>query len=967
MKKFIYVFGSFLIILTTIWYFAPENKIDDILKKQTLNTINNSKIKNNRSIASKIDQKNKINDQEKAEKSEEIIQPEEKIWIDSSLGTDQLSIKTLNQKTSFEMLSESKNEVLFESKIYWFTRKKVKLEDGNIYDLINVPGGIKVANTGEPSIPVLSREIAIPNDIDIEIQIENIEWMDLKQSFAIAPAQEPMPDSYLKKGFSYGFTRKFKKNKKTYSLNKFLNKSPVKINKILKIRRSRYARTHYKPFSYNPKTKKLRIAKKVRWKILKRKKARSFYRPYNRKSNSSNLFNSFFRKTKKLTNKVLSKTKVNILKGFNLLKPVSINKPTTIPSSFPSNIAQVNTSNTNINIPPPSDTKPGADYLIIVHDDLINSLEDFQEWKSQKGLKVVTVKTSEISSTNNKDQATSSEIYNYIKSAYDNWSPAPSYLLLVGDSELIPVSRTRVDNTIYDPQVPTDYKYSVMDGDDDYDPDIYMGRLPCNTTKECTNQISKILKYEKNPSLNKQYWNNVLLLSEFQDSKWIRRNKKWIEVEPDDVEERLFLETSQAYKSFLQSDYQINSVNIHRIFSSAQDAQERELKHNLNSIMHDNGVDYVTNPIFHNANDSVNLITNHINNGNWLVLHRDHGSYSSWGKPSFNKLNVDNLDNGEKQPLLLSINCRTGYFDQNVNNMGDGFAEHWMLKEDSGAVAAFAANRISQSWYNDWFAHGVLNCMNDGTFYSTIENIQGYKSKNYTVNPYTGTKLGQLLACGKKTVFNNYSSGTYTKRTAENFHLFGDPEMDVRNKMPFSLLKYNVIEGDNLIINFNNGIGTVKVKVDFNNVVPSNTQGWPGKDQALKKTSVSITPGFSPAKVNYSAMERYFGSVSSVDDSTLKATLNLSFHASDIMLLNNFNLMVYGFNQIPSYSQLDFSIKANTSDDLMYIKSKWISAWQDHGKNAYNSTQPCPNGLKSRKLMYEDSNNVIQVIYQCVN
>ena len=50
------------------------------------------------------------------------------------------------------------------------------------------------------------------------------------------------------------------------------------------------------------------------------------------------------------------------------------------------------------------------------------------------------------------------------------------------------------------------------------------------------------------------------------------------------------------------------------------------------------------------------------NDGRYLMVHRDHGGTDAWGNPRFATTDVDALTNGAELPVVLSINCSSGAF-----------------------------------------------------------------------------------------------------------------------------------------------------------------------------------------------------------------------------------------------------------------------------------------------------------------
>ncbi|MBN2362626.1 hypothetical protein JXL83_00680 [candidate division WOR-3 bacterium] len=134
-------------------------------------------------------------------------------------------------------------------------------------------------------------------------------------------------------------------------------------------------------------------------------------------------------------------------------------------------------------------------YLIIAPDEYLPYLEEFVDWKRQKGYFVTLTALSCVGKTAN-------EIKLYIQNAYDYWAIPPQYVLLVGDDS-IPAFTGTVTGTI------TDHPYSLMKGQDMM-PDVWTGRWPVSSVVQLKAIVDKTLFYE-NPDL----WNS--------DSSWCKR------------------------------------------------------------------------------------------------------------------------------------------------------------------------------------------------------------------------------------------------------------------------------------------------------------------------------------------------------------------------------------------------------------------------------------------------------------
>ena len=114
------------------------------------------------------------------------------------------------------------------------------------------------------------------------------------------------------------------------------------------------------------------------------------------------------------------------------------------------------------------------------------------EWRRQRGYVVYTASLSETGSS-------ASSIKNYIENAYENYSPAPEYISLIGDvggDYSIPTYYEDFNHDSYGNACEGDHPYSQLDGSDLL-PEVLMGRMSVRTTAELSTVVSKIINYEK--------------------------------------------------------------------------------------------------------------------------------------------------------------------------------------------------------------------------------------------------------------------------------------------------------------------------------------------------------------------------------------------------------------------------------------------------------------------------------------
>ncbi|MDW7682441.1 MAG: C25 family cysteine peptidase, partial [bacterium] len=175
-----------------------------------------------------------------------------------------------------------------------------------------------------------------------------------------------------------------------------------------------------------------------------------------------------------------------------------------------------------------------------------------------------------------------------------------------------------------------------------------------------------------------------------------------------------------------------------------------------------------------------------------MLSHRDHGSRDGWGDPSYRNNDVGRLFNRSKLPVVLSINCETGWFDNETDDVISGtnpnsesFAERWIRNFNGGAVGVFASTRISYSGYNDILAKGIIDAI--------WPEFLPYRGQNYPT--YI---LGQALNYGKMVMATEYSANKTRQIQFEQFHYFGDPATIIWTQYPAQI---QILTQDSIFIN----------------------------------------------------------------------------------------------------------------------------------------------------------------------
>ena len=160
-------------------------------------------------------------------------------------------------------------------------------------------------------------------------------------------------------------------------------------------------------------------------------------------------------------------------------------------------------------------------------------------------------------------------------------------------------------------------------------------------------------------------------------------------------------------------------------------------------------------------------------------MHRDHGmdrndyyTHTGWGDPYYVETHIAALTNGDLLPVVMSMNCQTGWFDGETDHHPtlsyESFCELFLRKSNGGAVGVFGASRTSYSGHNDFMAEGMIDCVWPN-FLPTVANNSG-------ANP----RLGPMLNHGKLAMDQLWGDPWGVRQLEyELFHVFGDPSLEM--------------------------------------------------------------------------------------------------------------------------------------------------------------------------------------------
>lgn len=416
------------------------------------------------------------------------------------------------------------------------------------------------------------------------------------------------------------------------------------------------------------------------------------------------------------------------------------------------------------------------DYLIITTPKYIEAVEKFAEWKRIMGFNVHIV---------NNVVWTPQKIHECVYDTEEEYRDL-SYVLIVGDHEDVPAKL--IESSIYDYY--SDYQYGMIFSN--YS-DIGIGRLPVSSLEEAYIVIEKIIKYEKSPVQDVDFYQRGVNCAYFQDGYWERNSLGyWVKIHPDTYADRRFAQTSEEILRYLTDEH---AYNIERVYTANDTVTP--LRWSSNYSYGEAIPTYLTRSAgFQWDGDAMDII-NKINQGAFYVLHRDHGTYSGWGDPAFSISNISELNNQNKLPVVFSINCQSGDF---VGQ--ECFAEAFLKKRNGGCVAIIGATNTSFSGYNDILSLSIFDTLWPTPGITT--SFKGLPQNSHT--PIYA--IGDVLNQAKMTLdySNYYDKLDYWRYTQGIFHCFGDPSMELYTSFP--------TEFSNVAISHENGVFEVNTECD---------------------------------------------------------------------------------------------------------------------------------------------------------
>lgn len=420
-----------------------------------------------------------------------------------------------------------------------------------------------------------------------------------------------------------------------------------------------------------------------------------------------------------------------------------------------------------------------ADYIIITHKTFLDSIKPLVQFRSKQGLSVKVVDIDEIYDEFSAGLFFPVAIQRFLKYAYETWNkPAPTYVLLVGDAHY-DYKRVIVQRYLNDPNfhgnynlypifVPTYHAWAPASGETAMDqrfvnisgedalPDMLIGRLSVQTTKDLDEMIKKIIDYEDNPKIGR--WQATI-----------------VQVADDDLDN--------------PSD---------EIFESSRD-------HLIEEII---PFSYHTKQIYlrkiRSPEKTKSFILDAIDEGAVVLEYAGHGGIHTWADESILHINdTVNLRN-KYLPFIITTTCLNGEFDKPQQFGSHSLSEQFLLGK-YGAIGSLSATRLTYAEANRQFDRDLFISL----FHRTPLNTKDGGQLRIPENP----TLGKIITDAKINFITRTRNPQWILG-AEQYTLFGDPatrlalpKLDIRVE-----LEDLVLNDSKKIVIKNNDVGRINTE-----------------------------------------------------------------------------------------------------------------------------------------------------------
>ena len=578
-----------------------------------------------------------------------------------------------NNKNQFKIIENSYSVLRLKTTVSLIIFSNIETQQGS-FTKLNISNFGHSNIPGEPELPVLKELIEIPFNAEVNINIisttfKDFNLGDLGVSNFIIPAHAP-----VSKEINEPESIEYVLNEESYSKNQFIGQEPVIVKVLGTMRGVHFGRLEIAPVQYNPVQNIIRVFEEIEVEISFTGGNSLLIR-----NKKKELFSPFFEKT---YNKIIN------------YKPIPTDELIT-------------------NAP--------ITYIIVSDPMFEDDLQEFIQWKTKKGFRVIEAYTDDpaVGNTTETIKAHLEDLYNNPPQGYY----PQSFVLLVGDVAQIPSFFGGAGGHY------TDLYYCEYTGD--VYPECYYGRFSANNSLELIPQISKILEYEKYQFPYPPFLDSAVLVSGVAsgyDTLWLNGQIYYAATEYINEEHGIF--------PFIYLQPQPSGVNYSE------------------------------------------LIIQNINNGISFLNYTGHCSVFGFSSPAFSIGHIQQLSNTHKYPLMIGNCCSSASFGMNC------FGEAIVRAADKGALSYIGATN-STYWDEDyWWAVGFKAVSSSPSynpdylgFYDRLFHDHSEPLDQWYITQGQFAVAGNLAVTQSGSYLDDYYWEVY--------HLLGDPSVTIYLPEPY--------------------------------------------------------------------------------------------------------------------------------------------------------------------------------------
>lgn len=532
---------------------------------------------------------------------------------------------------------------------------------------VSIPGHISTAIPGKPELPVYSRLISIPEGSTYKVKITEVRSSRIKPSGKkiegiLYPAQE-------------GETKKVQQKKPLFQIDKALYATrgiiasdTVNVESLGRVKNINLANLYISPVRYDPHSNVLEVITSMKIEINFSYSGIAVTKSFN---SESVLFNE------SLARGVLNYNPGTVIPGY---------------------------------------TDQPVKMVIITDSSFKKQLKPFLKWKTQKGFKlqVLYKGTGLAGNTFTQLKDTLTKIYR----ASSDYDPPPEYLLIIGDVNRVPYYGAGGSGNV------TDMYYGEFDGNGDYIPEMYVGRLPVADTNELKSVVSKIIQYEKFQFADTNKFYSGAIATAGKD---------------------------EAYANYMNGQVKYAISNY---LTPANQIKEQHFYYPQSDL-----------------NKQKDSIVRLINNGISFINYTGHGDATGWLHVEIKVADTSKLHNKNMYPFVISNACRTAEY-----NTAASFGNRMVLSRNKGSIGFIGCSNDSY-WDEDYFWAVGPRTISDNPTYSGT-SLGAYDRLFHTHNESPSDwyfTMGQINYAGNLAV--SASTSSRKKYYWETYNLVGDPSV----------------------------------------------------------------------------------------------------------------------------------------------------------------------------------------------